>query len=284
MKAIADFMKKNRYLGMSALLFLAILAFFGMVDKLQKKEYGIICLGDSIVGNVRDDTSITAILEEELGVPVYNGAFGGTSAAAQNQEERAAVAMDSISLTELADGICYEDFSVPNASINSWVSMDYFPEGAYGFNRVDFDREAVLIIEHGVNDYQLGMPLDNAEDPYDVYTFGGALRYTLRELQEKRPNLRILLCTPTYCWFLADRVSCEERDLGGGYLEDYVNLELEIAKEFHVEILDNYHESGIGGSFEDWEKYTTDGLHLNEAGRRLIAERIAQVLSLSDGE
>ena len=68
------------------------------------------------------------------------------------------------------------------------------------------------------------------------------------------------------------------------YLEDYVNLELEIAKEFHVDILDNYHESGIGGSFEDWEKYTTDGLHLNEDSRRLIAERIAQVLRLSDGE
>lgn len=284
MKAIADFMKKNRYLGMSALLFLAIFALFGVADKLQKKEYGIICIGDSILGNVRDDTSITAILEEELGVPVYNGAFGGTMATAQNREERAAVAMDSISLTELSDGICYGDFSVPNASINSWVPMDYFPESVYGFNRVDFDREAVLVIEHGVNDYLAGVPLDSAANPYDVYTFGGALRYTLKELQEKRPNLRILLCTPTYCWFPEDKANCEERNLGGGYLEDYVNLELEIAKEFHVEILDNYHESGIGGSFEDWEKYTTDGLHLNEDSRRLIAERIAQVLSLSDGE
>lgn len=278
MNNIKGFLKKNAYLGISALLFLSLTAGFFIADKLRKKEYRIVCLGDSLIGNVRDDTSIAAVLGEELGVSVYNGAFGGTTASARNQEERASISMDCISLTELTDSICYGNFSVPNASINRCSSMDYFPGAVYDFNRVDLNKVEVLIIEHGVNDYLVGAPLDNAEDPYDVYTFGGSLRYALSTLKEERPDIRILLCTPTYCWFLADEVSCEERRFRGGYLEDYVNLELEIADEFGVAILDNYHESGIGGEFENWPDYTEDGLHLNETGRRLIAERIAEAV------
>ena len=278
MKKMKDIINKNAYLGISALLFLGIIAGFLMADRLQKKEYRIICLGDSIVGNVRDDTSITAILEESLGMPVYNGAFGGTTASATNREERASLAMDSISLTKLADAICYGDFSVPNASVNSWSVIDYFPDAAYGLSKVDLNKVEVLIIEHGVNDYLAAVPLDNEQNPYDVFTFGGTLRHVLKELKEKRPDIRILLCTPTYMWYVEEETDCEELNLGGGYLEDYVNLELEIAREFGVYVLDNYHDSGIGGSFENWPEYTVDGLHLNEEGRRLIAGRIAEAV------
>lgn len=278
MSDFKSFVKKNAYLGISAILFLCLAASFQIPKKLQKEEYRIVFLGDSIIGNVRDDTSITAMLEENLGVPVYNGAFGGTTAAALNVEERAAIPMDCISLVELADGICYDDFSVSNASINSWVIMDYFPETVFGFNRVDFNKVEILVIEQGVNDYLAGVPLDNEEDPYDIFTFGGSLRYTLRELKECRPNTRVLLCTPTYMWHVERGGSCEELDWGGGHLEDYVNLELEIAREFGVDVLDNYHDSGIGGEFENWPDYTEDGLHLNEAGRRLIAQCITEAI------
>lgn len=278
MSDFKSFMKKNAYLGISAFLFLCLAAGFQIPKKLQKAEYRIVCLGDSIIGNVRDDTSITAMLEENLDVPVYNGAFGGSTMAVLNVEERADIVRDCISLVEVADGICYENFSVPNAGINSWVIMDYFPETVFGFNRIDFNKVEVLIIEHGVNDYLAGVPLDNEENPYDIYTFGGSLRYTLRELKEKRPDMRILLCTPTYMWFVASEVSCEELNLGGGYLEDYVNLELEIARELGVDVLDNYHGSGIGGEFENWPDYTEDGLHLNEAGRRLVVQRITEAI------
>lgn len=278
MKNLKMIIKRNAYLGLSAILFLALAAVFWISGRLQKEEYRIVCLGDSIIGNVRDNTSITAILEEKLGASVYNGGFGGTTAAALNVEERADIPRDCISLIELADGICYENFSVPNASINSWVIMDYFPETVFGFGRVDLNKVEVLIIEQGVNDYLTGVPLDNEEDPYDIYTFGGSLRYTLRELQEHRPNIRVLLCTPTYMWHVARESSCEELDWGGGYLEDYVNLEMEIAHEFGVDVLDNYHDSGIGGEFENWPDYTEDGLHLNEDGRRLIAQRIAEAI------
>lgn len=88
----------------------------------------------------------------------------------------------------------------------------------------------MLIIEHGVNDYLSGCPVDNKEDPYDAYTYGGALRTCLKLLQENYPKLRIVLVTPTYCWLLAEEKTCEQKDYGQGILEEYVNTELALQK------------------------------------------------------
>ena len=273
-----QWVRKNLYWGVSLLLFAGIIMVLLLLKQVQRENYRVVCLGDSIIGNVRDNTSITAYMEAECGVAVYNGAFGGTTASCKESENRAAKDENILSLVKLTDAICYENFSVQNAGVKRFASMDYFAEAMYGFDKIDWSEVEILVIEHGVNDYLTGAAVDNPVDPYDVTTYGGALRHSLRQLQTMRPDLRIILCTPTYCWFLVKQRNCEEVDLGGGYLEDYVSVELEIAKEFGVEIVDNYHESGIGGEFENWSKYTSDGLHLNENGRRLVAQRISAVI------
>ena len=270
--------KKYGHWLAALLIFAVIAAGIDCYRELRKETYRIVCLGDSIIGNERGEDSITGIMEELLGEPVYNGAFGGSTMSCRVAEDRAAVTTDTLSLARLSEAVAQKDFYVQNAGVTRCAVMEYFPEAVYGFQNIDFDKTKVLIIEHGVNDYQTGVPLDNPKDPYDVYTFGGALRYSLENLKEAYPKLRIILVTPTYCWYLFKESNCEEIDNGGGILEDYVNLELEIAAQYGVEVLDNYHESGIGdsGTFEEWEVYTQDGLHLNETGRRLVAERIAE--------
>ena len=268
----------------AAVLFCGILALLWFHENGEKEEYRVICLGDSIIGNERDETSITAVMEEILGTKVYNGAFGGTTMSCRYNENRASMTEDTLSMVQLAQSIAYRDFGVQNASVTGWSPMEYFPESMYGFQKIDFEKVEVLVIEHGVNDYLAGAELDNTEDPYDIYTFGGALRSALKILKERYPDLRIILATPIYCWYVREGVNCEERDFGNGLLEDYVNLELEIGREFGVEILDNYHESGIGstGTYEEWEEYTVDGVHLNEEGRALIGARLAEAVRISD--
>ena len=272
-------MKKNAYWGVSLLLFLLLAGIFLFAGASGKKEYKVVFFGDSIIGDVRDETGIAARVSAILDVPVYNGAFGGTTAATFNRENRPDITIDSISLTGLIDGLCYDNFAVANAGVESCMTFDYFGETVQGLNDVDWEQVSVVVIEHGVNDYLAGTALDNPNNPYDTFTYGGALRTALKKLQERKPELHIVLCTPTYCWFLAEEITCEECDLGGGILEDYVNLELAIAQEFGVEVVDNYHESGIGGAFENWSVYTLDGLHLNETGRQMLAERIAAAIA-----
>ena len=264
----------------AVLVFIAIVASVGCYRESKEVSYKIVCMGDSIIGNERGETSITSIMSRELSVPVYNGAFGGTTMTCRETEKRAAVTTDTLSMAKLSEAVAQQDFYVQNAGITRSSAMEYFPESVYGFQYIDFDDVEILVIEHGVNDYLTGVPLDNEQDPYDVYTFGGALRYTLETLQNQYPDMRIILVTPTYCWFLYEKLTCEEKNLGQGFLKDYVDLEKEIAALYQVEVVDNYYESGIGAEerFEDWEIYTQDGVHLNEAGRALVASRIIECI------
>lgn len=278
MKKCLVWMKKKTYWAVSAVLFLALAGVVILYENSGKKTYSILFFGDSIVGNVRDETSITSLLEQELGVSVYNGAFGGSRMSRRMEEEEAARMSNCVSMIELARAAAIRDFSIQNAAITTCSAMDYFPEAVYEFSDIDINETEIIIIEHGVNDYLSGSLLDNPENPMDIYTFGGALRTTLNLLQKAYPNTRIILCTPTYCWINSIGFDCAETDFGGGVLEEYVNLELEIADAYGVDVIDNYHDSGIGGAgaaFEMWQEYTQDGVHLNEKGRRLIAERIA---------
>ena len=90
--------------------------------------------------------------------------------------------------------------------------------------------------------------------------------------------MRILLVTPTYTWYTAQGLTCEDIDNGGGYLEDYVNAELGLAGELGLEAVDLYHDFFPHENDRDWERYTMDGLHPNEAGREKMADRIRDVL------
>ena len=278
MEKCRSWVKKNAYWAVSGVLFVLLAGAVMLFENSGKQTYTALFFGDSIVGNVRDETSITSLLEEELGVSIYNGAFGGSTLAKRETEERAASMANSISMVELADSMAAEDFSVQNAGITACTIMEYFPEAVYGFSGIDLNGVQVIFLEHGANDYQTGVPLDNPEDPMDIYTFGGALRYVLDVLRENRPDTKIVLCTPTFIWYIHDWEDCTTKDFGYGGLEAYVNLEIEIAGEYGVDVIDNYHDSGIGGAgsaFETWSEYTEDGLHLNEQGRQLIAGRIA---------
>lgn len=281
MGKIKEFMKKYGHWAMAAVIFLLLTGLMCGYRQLNKEQYKIVCLGDSILGNERGDTSVTAIMEDILGVNVYNGAFGGSAMACRTIQDLAAATTDTLSMVKLSESIAHQDFYVQNAGVSRCAQLEYFPETVQGFRYIDFDAAEILVIEHGVNDYLAGVPLENPQDPFDVHTYAGALRQTLKNLQEAYPQTRVILVTPTYCWFLFEELNCENNNTGNGVLEDYVNLELAIAAEFGVEILDNYHESGIGdtGEFEEWETYTMDGLHLNETGRRLVAERIARFIA-----
>lgn len=263
------------------LIFVLLASVIVIMEESGKQEYPIVFLGDSIIGNVRDETSVTALLETKTGMRVYNGAFGGTTAALQNVENRAAYNFDCISLTELSKAAAADDFSVQKAGIAACAKMGYYIDALHGLANVDLDKMDILFIEHGVNDYLTGISVDNPQNQMDVYTFGGALRTSLQLLQDRYPNLKIILCTPVFCWFPDDESDCTEKDFGGGVLEDYVNLELDIAAAYGVSVIDNYHDSGIGGENAEpgeWTVYTEDGVHLNQAGRKIIADRIAAYL------
>lgn len=257
-----------------ALLFLTFLP--GTCEKVFYPQ--IVVMGDSIFGQVRDETAVSGLLSLLTGKEVFNGALGGTCLGRIDREGRITYAKDCLSFSAISRSAALDDFGPQQAARVRENATEYFPEVIDDLEKIDFSSVEILLVQFGVNDYHAGIPLDNPEDPYDPYTFGGALRGAVSAWRDAYPDLRIILLTSTYSWYEYTAQTCEEIDNGGGVLEEYVNKELQVAEEMDVEILDLYHDFYPHEAWEDWSIYTRDGLHPNEAGRQMLAETIAAYL------
>ena len=265
---------------------LSILLFFVLVsgakefDKGMDTTYEIVCLGDSNLGNYRDETGIAAKLEKRLGQPVLNGAFGGSTMSCiyRNKTEYSV----ALSMYQLAASISNKNFGVQKSAIDALDrtnNLGYFKNSMDQLAKVDFDKVKILIIEHGVNDYLAGVTIENGQNPDDINTFKGAVKQIITMLQREYPDMRVILVTPSYCAPYSTSEGyrdCEMYDYGGGYLEAYVNAEIEVAKEMNVEVIDLYHEIRINR--ECFTKYGSDGIHYTEETREIVANIIADYL------
>lgn len=242
----------------------------------------LLFLGDSIVGQYRDESSIPALVARQLDIETVNGAFGGTTMSQQNREYRDAYYRDGLSFSQLARAIATEDFRIQQTiRTKDYVTM-HFGDIIDELDSVDFSSVETVVISYGMNDYTTGSPISNPSDPEDPDTLEGAMRRGIRYLQQAYPELRIIFMSPTYCWFFNDRGSldrnCEDSDFGGGYLEAYVEAERQTAQECGVEFLDLYHDFYPHAEDNDWMLYTNDGMHPNEAGRQKIADTLTAYL------
>lgn len=273
--------KKTIAYGLTAFVLFVILAaatFRDRMDRLQRQQVQIVAFGDSVFGLIRDDTAIPAQVGRLLGKTVFNGAFGGSCISRADREYGLDASKDMVSLTALTKAVAADDFGVQQTFHSRESNTEYFEATVDQLETIDFSAVELVLIQHGINDYYNGVPIRNEEDPWDEYTFTGALRHSLRALREVNPDMRILLVTPTYTWHKLAHLTCEEYNVGYGVQEDYVRAEMEVAEEFGVEVLDVYHDVFPHEKWDDWQIYTWDGLHPNEAGRELLAGMIVDYL------
>ena len=239
-------------------------------------QYDMVVLGDSVFGERRDETSLPARIGEKLGISVFNGGLGGTCMGRLDEESSLGYTKDCLSMVSLAKSIAAGDFGTQQATRIRESATEYFPSTIDELAQVDFSQVEILLIGHGVNDYHGGEPIYAENDLYDEYTFTGALRSSIKTLQEAYPDMRIVLVTSPYAWYIAKGYTCEEYVLNGQVLEDFVDAEIAVAEELDIEIIDLYHDVFPHEKWEDWEMYTRDGLHPNDAGCELLAEKIAE--------
>lgn len=260
-------------LALFALMAAAFFRTYFITDHDQKNNnYRIVIFGDSIIGECREETSVTELMSNELSEPVFNAAFGGTCMSYTETDKRLAYTKDCLNMAGLSQAIYADDFSVQMNSRIRESATDYFDETIRDLSNIDFTSVDIVFIEQGLNDYHGGIGLDNPNDPYDTHTFAGALKSSVGNLRAVNPDIRIILVTPTFSWYRDEQLTCEEYDPGGGVLSEYVQKEFELAEELGIEIADIYNDFYSHDTWEDWEIFTNDGLHPNENGRRMIAE------------
>ena len=258
---------------------LCVLTFPNRQKALAREEYPVVILGDSLAGLCRDETSISELLSDHLGQRVFNGAFGGTCLAVQPEETNPDYTSELLNMVSLSKAIAADDFGVQQTVRSRQIITDYFGNTVDELECVDFQKVEVLLLVFGLNDYHAGIALDNEKKSLDESTYGGALRSVLTSLRQVNPDMRIVLVTPTYTWYLSHHLTCEEYDTGEFYLEEYVLKEIEIGEEFGVEVVDLYHDVYTHEVWEDWRLYTEDGLHPNEYARKMIAQILAETIA-----
>jgi lysophospholipase L1-like esterase len=138
---------------------------------------------------------------------------------------------------------------------------------------MDDDADLVVVFG-GTNDYGHGDAPIGAFEDRDPSTFYGGCHFLMKGLIEKYPEATIVIMTPLHR-------AVEERVRNGEtlYLKKYVEIIKEVAEYYSLPVIDLWAISGIQPKVDVIKaKYCPDGLHPNDAGHVLVAERIGNFL------
>lgn len=145
---------------------------------------------------------------------------------------------------------------------------------------IPLDVDAVVVYG-GTNDYGHGDAPFGALADDTPATYCGAVRFLMRFLRARYPEKPIVFLAPARR--NGDESVYTPHQAGNPHarpLLAYVDVIKTVAKEFDVAVVDLYHELGIDPNLEeDRARYAPDGLHFNNAGHGLIAERVAALFA-----
>lgn len=171
-------------------------------------------------------------------------------------------------------GIGGTRYAIQKGSIDrpkdDYVDVNSFSER---FDRMDNEADVVVVFG-GTNDYGHGdAPLGEFSDRTPD-TFYGACHYLYANLLRKYIGKPIIILTPLH--------RCDEYSIPGegqfgekGPLKRYVDIIREVAEYYSLPVLDLYANSGIQPEIEEIrDKYVPDGLHPNDLGHEILANKL----------
>ena len=138
----------------------------------------------------------------------------------------------------------------------------------------------VVVVFGGTNDYGHGDAPFGKLDDQDRGTYCGSVRWLMDYLTRSYPNAKIVFMTPARRLGDTEPSQSPSRHTPGILpLKDYVDAIKQIAKDYPVHVLDLYADLGIDPNLQsDRETYTAEGLHFNDAGHRVIAQKLKEFL------
>jgi len=238
----------------------------------------IVFLGDDLLSDYTGADGIPAMTQKLVAdSKVYNIGFDGMHMSASSSIWSEDNSADSFSLYWVAKSIALGDYNLLNNYADS-VNPD-FKATVEALQSIDFSTVDVLAISYGVHDYLDGRLITDVADPNNISAYTGSLKSSIEAIQEAYPHIRIVVMAPTFCLIEQDgkTLNCDVTNTGYGMLGDYMVAGKSIAVELNVTYLDNYY--GVKINAENFKNYLEDNTHPNEAGRKMIADRLAEVLN-----
>ena len=159
---------------------------------------------------------------------------------------------------------------------DDYVDVNSFCER---YNQMEDDADVVVVFG-GTNDYGHGDALIGVFSDRTPDTFYGACHFLFEGLVNKYLGKQIVIMTPLHRTNeLRKTGDVKAREIGT--LKDYVDIIREVAEYYSLPVLDLYASSGMQPEIESVRgKYIPDGLHPNDNGHILIAQKLKKFLQM----
>lgn len=149
----------------------------------------------------------------------------------------------------------------------------------------DLDKSAdIIVVYGGVNDYLHGDAYFGTMEDKTPATFCGGVYFLMNLLKTEYPDKTIVFMTPAHCKLRGDSDMYPSprpiKKPDAKPLVEYVKVIKARGEEMGIPVLDLYENLGLDpNNDEHREKYTTDGLHFNDAGHEFIAAALGKFLT-----
>lgn len=250
----------------------------------QEAPFTIVAFGNAPFADDRDsEDNLANIIADKTGATVYNCSISGSYLASQNSSTQVNENPMNVFclywLLHLGFGSPVEG-SFETARIE--LGEDYPAEAQEvleTLTTLDFNEVDVITIMYDASDYLLGHGMYSDSNSTDINTFTGNLEASIELIQSNFPHIRIIVMSPTYAYAVdrdgnyisSDQYIYNNRDV----LSTYVIKQYASSLAHNVSFIDNLYNTITS---ENAGEYLLDNLHLNTAGRRLVANRFIHFL------
>lgn len=234
----------------------------------ERDSKTIVNFGDSIFGQHQTDVSISAKLSVLLNATVINGGLGGTTLEPWNDG-----LSRYFSMTAIADAVVSGkwDTLVTQAETSD---VDYYPTTISNLRSIDFSTVDHITLNHGTNDWSRGAVIES-DDPEDITTYTGALRYVIKTLQTAYPNAKISVISVLNRFDSGDGRTMKNSN--GDTLEDFAIAAKNVCRELYVNYINVFDTLGFNDNTREYY-FGNSTVHPNENGNSVIANHIAKFL------
>lgn len=145
--------------------------------------------------------------------------------------------------------------------------------------KMDDDAD-IIVVFGGTNDFGHGEVALGDMNDRTIHTFYGAMHALCLLLIEKYIGKTIVFMTPLHRLHEDTATNVSKFDgISAHPLIDYVKAIREVCEYYSLPVLDLYANSGMSGNVPAYcEKFIPDGLHPNDAGHRIIADKLRRFL------
>lgn len=253
-------------------------------DHVPNEQKKILCFGNSPFADDRDsENNLCNLIADKTGADVINLSIPDSYLSMVAPEE--GIPSDPknyytfyflMCMAILKDNIMYDDYG-QIARGTSEIGDDVID---YLF---DLDMESVdsIVLMYDAADYLDGRIKETPENISNPHTFCGNMYAGIELLQATYPHIQIIVMSPTYAYAIdenGDYISSDIVKVEGESLSSYAITQLNLCLVAEVTFIDHIYGTV---NCDNADEYLIDNVHLNEKGRKAVADRFAEVYKAS---